>query len=217
MAESDRRRRKRGEEPWAGDRRQATDRRSGRERRAGGDRRQHDAGRAEGDRRSGVDRRNVQRRASGDRRTERDWMAVPLELSATTDLDPAVELIAAASKARLRAHARYSGFKVGAALGTPEGRIISGCNIENATYGLTLCAERVALVKALSEGFEVFTRLVVVADTDAPTPPCGPCRQLLWEYCGDIEVLLANLSGPIARYRLSALLPLPFDGRLLLE
>jgi cytidine deaminase len=93
--------------------------------------------------------------------------------------------------------------------------VITGCNIENASYGLTLCAERVALVKALSDGHGVFTRIVVVADTPYPTPPCGPCRQLLWEYCGDIEVIMANLTSVTARYRLSALLPLPFDGRLL--
>ena len=97
--------------------------------------------------------------------------------------------------ARTRAHARYSGFKVGAALETADGDVITGCNIENATYGLTVCAERVALFKALSEGHRVFTRIAVVADTEAPTPPCGACRQLLWEYCGDIEVMLANLDG----------------------
>jgi cytidine deaminase len=93
--------------------------------------------------------------------------------------------------------------------------IVSGCNIENATYGLTLCAERVALVKALSDGHTVFTRIAVVADTQAPTPPCGPCRQLLWEYCGDVEILLGNLQALTGRYRLSSLLPLPFDRRLL--
>jgi cytidine deaminase len=104
---------------------------------------------------------------------------------------------------------------VGAALETIDGQVITGCNIENASYGLTLCAERVALVKALSEGHAVFSRIVVVANTADPTPPCGPCRQLLWEYCGDIEVVLANLDITTARHRLSALLPLPFDGRLL--
>jgi len=124
-------------------------------------------------------------------------------------------LAAAATDARTRAQARYSGFKVGAALETDDGAVIGGCNIENATYGLTLCAERVALVKALSEGRTRFSRIAVVADTDAPTPPCGPCRQLLWEYCGDIEVILANLHGITATLRLSALLPMPFDGRLL--
>ena len=123
--------------------------------------------------------------------------------------------MAAARAVRLRAHADYSGFKVGAALELPDGTIVVGCNIENATYGLTLCAERVALVKALSDGQTTFTRIAVVADTKAPTPPCGPCRQLLWEYCGDIEVIMANLKGPTGRHLLSALLPLPFDHRLL--
>jgi len=109
----------------------------------------------------------------------------------------------------------YSGFKVGAALEVAGGAIFTGCNIENASYALTVCAERVALVKALSEGHTAFTRIVVVADTEAPTPPCGPCRQLLWEYCGDIDIILGNLNGPTARYRLSTLFPLPFDARLL--
>ena len=125
------------------------------------------------------------------------------------------ELIAAAADARSRAHARYSHFMVGAALEVTDGTVITGCNIENASYGLTLCAERVALVKALSDGYELFTRLVVVADTVELTPPCGPCRQLLWEYCGDIDIILANLDGRMARHRLSALLPMPFHGRLL--
>ncbi len=93
--------------------------------------------------------------------------------------------------------------------------MITGCNIENATYGLTMCAERVALYKALSENRNVFNRIVVVADTTDPTPPCGSCRQLLWEYCGDIDVVLANLSTVTARLRLAELLPRPFDARLL--
>lgn len=124
-------------------------------------------------------------------------------------------LLAAAVDARTRAQAPYSHFMVGAALETADGLIIGGCNIENATYGLTLCAERVALVKALSDGHSVFTRIAVVADTAEPTPPCGPCRQLLWEYCGDIDIILGNLDGPTGRFRLSALLPVPFDRRLL--
>ena len=140
---------------------------------------------------------------------------MPLEITMATEADLAEALVAAATLARTRAHARYSGFKVGAALETSDGDVVTGCNIENATYGLTLCAERVALVKALSDGHDVFTRIVVVADTESPTPPCGPCRQLLWEYCGDIEVILANLGGTTARLRLSDLLPMPFDGRLL--
>jgi cytidine deaminase len=136
-------------------------------------------------------------------------------LNESNRLSEGRKAFAAARAARENAQAQYSGFKVGAALELADGEIVGGCNIENATYGLTLCAERVALVKALSEGKTAFTRIAVVADTQAPTPPCGPCRQLLWEYCGDIEVVMANLAGPTASYRLSELLPLPFDNRLL--
>jgi cytidine deaminase len=124
-------------------------------------------------------------------------------------------LIAAARRARRHARAKYSNFKVGAALETSDGVIVTGCNIENATYGLTICAERVAMFKALSEGYRRFTRIVVVADTAEPTPPCGPCRQILWEFGGDLEVILANLRRQTGRYALAALLPLPFDDRLL--
>ena len=124
-------------------------------------------------------------------------------------------LVAAARAARERAIATYSGFRVGAALLTSKGDIVLGCNIENATYGLTTCAERVALLKALSDGHREFTMIAVVADTDAPTPPCGPCRQLLWEFCGDIPVVMANLTAVTATLQLADLLPLPFDGRLL--
>ena len=129
--------------------------------------------------------------------------------------NPTPALIAAARRARRRAQARFSGFKVGAALEATDGTIITGCNVENATYGLTICAERVAMFKALSEGHRTFTRIAVVADTDAPTPPCGPCRQILWEFAGDIEVLLANLDAITARHQMSDLLPHPFDKRLL--
>jgi cytidine deaminase len=124
-------------------------------------------------------------------------------------------LIHAARTARRHAQAGYSGFKVGAALETADGTIVTGCNIENATYGLTICAERVALFKALSEGHRHFRRIAVVADTGAPTPPCGACRQLLWEYGGDLDVILANLRRETARYHLQDLLPLPFDKRLM--
>ena len=124
-------------------------------------------------------------------------------------------LIAAARAAFDRAIADYSQFKVGAALETTDGRIISGCNIENASYGLTMCAERVAMFKALSEGQREFRRVVIVADTSAPTPPCGACRQILWEFAGDIEVILANLDGVTARHRMADLLPAAFDRRLL--
>ncbi|MEX1127927.1 MAG: cytidine deaminase [Vicinamibacterales bacterium] len=162
------------------------------------------------ERRKAPDRRRHERR-SGDRRNEAAWIPVPLDGPASNE--PA--LLEAARQARLRAQADYSGFKVGAALELADGSIVTGCNIENATYGLTLCAERVALVKALSDGHTKFTRIAVVADTGKPTPPCGPCRQLLWEYCGDIEVVLSNLDGPTARLRLADLLPMPFDDRLL--
>jgi cytidine deaminase len=126
-------------------------------------------------------------------------------------------LLDQARKARLFAHAAYSRFPVGAALETAEGKVIAGCNIENASYGLTLCAERVAVFKAISEGEGHFTRIAIVADTKAPTPPCGACRQILWEFCGDIEVILGNLTQETARFRLKDLLPMPFDGRLLGE
>ncbi len=127
------------------------------------------------------------------------------------------QLIAAARAARLHAHAPYSGFQVGAALETHGELVIGGCNVENATYGLTICAERVALVKAISEGQTKFTRIAIVADTQAPTPPCGACRQMLWEFAGDVEIILANLTEIKAIHRLAQLLPLPFDGRLLVK
>ena len=161
------------------------------------------------------ERRSLARRRSQERRSEQGWELVSLDLGPGASAAGEGVLLAAAVDARTHAQAHYSHFKVGAALETDAGRIIGGCNIENATYGLTLCAERVALVKALSDGDAVFTRIAVVADTEAPTPPCGPCRQLLWEYCGDIDIILGNLDGPTARYRLSALLPMPFDRRLL--
>lgn len=124
-------------------------------------------------------------------------------------------LVAAAREARTRAIAPYSNFLVGAALETADGHVITGCNIENASYGLTVCAERVALLKALSEGHRTFRRIAVVADTPTPTSPCGPCRQLLWEYCGDIPVIMANLTTITATHQLAQLFPLPFDSRQL--
>ena len=124
-------------------------------------------------------------------------------------------LIAAARAVRERAVADFSGFKVGAALETTDGQIITGCNVENASYGLTVCAERVAIFKAISEGHREFRRIVVVADTDSPTPPCGACRQIIWEFCGDAEVVMANLTTVTATLQMKDLLPLPFDRRLL--
>ena len=202
------------DDKWSGDRRVGQrDRRAMPDRRSGTDRRVENRGRPEGERRSGLDRRQGERRSGEDRRSEAGWQPVALEAAASVPNDAA--LVAAAVDARGHARAGFSGFKVGAALETSAGDVITGCNIENATYGLTMCAERVALYKALSDGRDLFTRIAVVADTDEPTPPCGSCRQLLWEYCGDIEVVLANLSEVKKRVQLSALLPLPFDARLL--
>jgi cytidine deaminase len=124
-------------------------------------------------------------------------------------------LVAAARAAREHAVADFSGFKVGAALETADGVVVTGCNVENASYGLTICAERVAIFKALSEGRRQFTRIAVVADTDSPTPPCGACRQIIWEFCGDVEVILANLTAVTANLQMKDLLPLPFDKSLL--
>ena len=121
------------------------------------------------------------------------------------------ELAAKAAAARENAAAGYSGFKVGAALETTDGRIYTGCNIESVSYGLTVCAERVALWKALSEGAREFRQIAIVADDIKATPPCGACRQLLWEYCGDIPVHLHSLKGPIEEYRLAEIFPHPFD------
>ncbi len=121
-------------------------------------------------------------------------------------------LMEAALKARENAHAPFSGFRVGAALEDGQGRVYTGCNVENATLGLTVCAERVAVFKAVSEGARRFTRIAVVADSAALTPPCGACRQILWELCGDIEIILGNLAGQTERLRLRDLFPRPFDA-----
>ena len=198
---------------WIADRRKKQDRRAPADRRSGADRRLIDKGHPEGDRRTHAERRAAERRA-GDRRNEAAWQPIALEAAGTGDFDDAA-LVAAAVDARERARARFSGFKVGAALETATGEVVTGCNIENATYGLTVCAERVAMWKALSEGHRKFRSIAVVADTAEPTPPCGACRQILWEFGGDLEVILANLRAEKGRHQLSALLPLPFDARLL--
>ena len=124
-------------------------------------------------------------------------------------------LVDAALQARQNAHAPFSHFQVGAALEDSAGRIHTGCNVENASYGLTLCAERVAVFKAVSEGARQFRRVAVVADTDTLTPPCGACRQILWEFCGDVELVLSNLHGKTETLRLKDLLPRPFDASFL--
>ena len=168
--------------------------------------------RVEGDRRTGFDRRVVNLgRPEGDRR-KNDRRLGPRRVR---DSAGEVDLVAAARRAREHADAAFSQFRVGAALETGDGTIITGCNIENATYGLTICAERVAMFKALSEGHRVFMRLAIVADTEAPTPPCGACRQVLWEFGGNLEIQLANLQEEKGTHQLKDLLPLPFDARLL--
>lgn len=130
-------------------------------------------------------------------------------------MSDASKLLAAALEARQRAFAPFSKFLVGAALELPDGQIVTGCNCESASYGLTICAERVAIFKALSEGIHGGERIAIVADTTEPTPPCGACRQWLWEFGQDMEVILANLEGEKSRHRLKDLLPWPFDARLL--
>ena len=173
--------------PWQ-ERRAVSDRRARSDRRAG------NTGRPEGERRTSFDRRIGPRR---------------------TDAHGQPNIVVAARHARELAQATFSGFKVGAALETDHGIIVTGCNIENVTYGLTISAERVAMFKAVSDGHRAFRRIAVVADTLDPTPPCGACRQILWEFGGDLEVILADLYDVKGRHRLGELLPLPFDARLL--
>jgi cytidine deaminase len=111
--------------------------------------------------------------------------------------------------------APFSGFLVGAALRTADGKVYTGCNVESASYGLTVCAERVAIWKALSEGERQFTELAVVADTDTLTPPCGTCRQIIWEFCKGATIVLANLKGHTETVSIGDLLPRAFDARFL--
>ncbi|HEX2714431.1 MAG TPA: cytidine deaminase [Candidatus Acidoferrales bacterium] len=124
-------------------------------------------------------------------------------------------LVTAARAARENAHAPYSNFRVGAALRARSGRVYTGCNVESATYGLTICAERVAIFKAVSEGERGFDAIAVVAQTEKLTPPCGACRQIIWEFCGDVEIVLADLKGHVEVRRASGLLPEPFDASFL--
>jgi cytidine deaminase len=166
----------------------------------------------EADRRTGFDRRSKDAgHPGGERRANRERRIGPRRVRRAEHVD----LVGAARRAREFADAAFSHFKVGAALETVDGDVLTGCNIENATYGLTICAERVAMFKALSEGHRAFTRIAIVADTEAPTPPCGACRQILWEFGGNLEIQLANLTAPKGVHRLKDLLPLPFDARLL--
>jgi cytidine deaminase len=172
------------------------DRRARAERREGAERRTHNRGYPGGERRGKFDRR------LGPRRAEEHG---------------GLSLLAAARTAWEHAHAPFSGLKVGAALETADGHIVTGCNVENVTYGLTICAERVAMFKAISEGHRMFTRIAIVAQTPRPAPPCGACRQILWELGGDIEVVLADLAEVRRRHHLKDLLPLPFDAEVFNE
>ncbi|MDQ3636030.1 MAG: cytidine deaminase [Acidobacteriota bacterium] len=125
------------------------------------------------------------------------------------------KLIEAAKEVRENAFAPYSNFKVGASVLTKGGEVYTGCNVESATYGLTVCAERVAIWKAVSEGEKDFSHIVIVADTLNLTPPCGACRQIIWEFCGDIPVTLANLQGDTETFQMEELLPRAFDTKFL--
>lgn len=125
------------------------------------------------------------------------------------------ELIDAATDVRERAYAPYSKFRVGAAVETEDGEVYTGCNVESASYGLTVCAERVAIWKGISEGEKKFSRIAVVVDTEDLTPPCGVCRQIIWEFCGDVPVILSNLHGKTETIQMSELLPRAFDSKFL--
>lgn len=122
----------------------------------------------------------------------------------------AARLVDAARAARGHAVADFSGFKVGAALEAADGTIITGCNIENASYGLTICAERVAVFRAVLEGETKFRRIAVAANHDKAPTPCGACRQVLAEFCRDLEVIIARDGNPIVT-SLRKLLPLRFE------
>jgi cytidine deaminase len=125
------------------------------------------------------------------------------------------ELLKTATEARLRSIAPFSNFLVGAAVKTADGKVYIGCNVESASYGLTVCAERVAIWKALSEGERKFTELAIVADTETLTPPCGTCRQIIWEFAKDATIVLGNLDGETQVVSIRELLPRAFDARFL--
>jgi cytidine deaminase len=125
------------------------------------------------------------------------------------------ELVAAAKSARENSYAPYSDFRVGAAIETDDGEIYTGCNVESASYGLTVCAERVAIWKAISEGKHKIKNIAVVCDTKELTPPCGVCRQIIWEFGGNIPVTLANLNGGRETVEMKDLLPRAFDTKFL--
>jgi cytidine deaminase len=127
------------------------------------------------------------------------------------DAERAERLIQAATASRANSVSHRSGFAVGAAIEAEDGKIYGGCNVENSTYGLTVCAERVAVWKALSEGVRKFKAVAVVTGADSPTPPCGACRQILWEFVGDVPIVSATVGGARKFYTVGELLPEPFD------
>ena len=124
-------------------------------------------------------------------------------------------LIESAKKVREQAYAPFSNFRVGAAVRTKSGKIYTGCNVESASYGLTVCAERIAIWKAVSEGEREFDHVSVVTDTEELTPPCGTCRQIIWEFCGDIPVTFSNLKGKVETVMMKEILPRAFDTKFL--
>jgi cytidine deaminase len=124
------------------------------------------------------------------------------------------ELREAAAQARLRAYAPYSGFAVGAALLLETGVIISGCNVENLSFGLTICAERVCVGRAVEQGDKAFRALAIIADTDIPVVPCGACRQVLAEFAPALLITSWTLAGKSQEFSLADLLPLPKQGIL---
>ena len=125
-------------------------------------------------------------------------------------MKPPEDLLSAAILARQKAYAPYSGFKVGAALRGSFGELFSGCNVENASYGLTLCAERTTVCTAVAAGIRTFTQMVIAANSETPCPPCGACRQFLFEFAPNLELWVANLSGEMKFHRLCDLLPEAF-------
>jgi cytidine deaminase len=140
--------------------------------------------------------------------------ATPVALRTPATTKPGREALLAAARAAARqAYCPYSRFRVGAALLAADGRVFTGCNVENASFGLTVCAERVALVKAISEGVRAFAALAVVGGRSTPATPCGACRQVLFEFCpAAMPIYLAPLgAGPVKRVTLKRLLPMAFE------
>jgi cytidine deaminase len=122
-------------------------------------------------------------------------------------------LVARAREAKRNSYSPYSQFRVGAAVLTADGRVFTGCNIENGSYGLTICAERTALYKAVSEGGHSFVALAIASDEETYTPPCGACRQVIFELAGNIDVILTKKNGRSQVRKMLDLLPHPFDGK----